>query len=109
MEKKKNGNWFFRVMMVLFIMFLCLYSMSINGYVESVNMKRTLLTEEQISKFENDVNDGKYVDMNDYSLKEDVDYSNKVSDFGEKLSELIGVVARKSIDMFNNLFAYLFE
>lgn len=109
MEKKKNSNWFFRVMLVLFIMFLCLYSMSINGYVESVNMKRTLLTEEQISKFERDVDKGEYVDMNDYVLPEEVDYSNKVSDFGEKLSELIGVAARKSIDMFNNLFAYLFE
>ena len=47
--------------------------------------------------------------MKDYTLVKDIDYSNKVSDFGEDLSELISLAARKSIDMFNNIFAYLFE
>lgn len=109
MEKKKNGTWFFRIMLVLFIIFLCLYSMSINGYVQSVNMKKTLMTEEQIDNFEKDVKNGEYIDMKDYIEKGEIDYSNKVSDFGEDLSELISVAARKSIDLFNNLFVYLFE
>lgn len=109
MDKKKNNNWFSRIMLTLFIMFLCLYSMSINGYVESINMKKTLYTEEQIKRFENDVNNGEYMDMKDYTLADEIDYSNKVSDFGEDLSELISLAARKSIDMFNNIFAYLFE
>lgn len=109
MEKKKNGNWFFRVMIVLFIMFLCLYSMSINGYVESVNMKNTLQTEEQIKDFENDVRKGQYLDMKEYMNKSDLDYSNKVSDFGVYVSDLISVAARKSIELLNNAFTYLFE
>ena len=109
MEKKKNNNWFSRIMIGFFIMFLRLYSMSINGYVENINMKKTLFTEEQIKNFENDVNNGEYIDMKDYTLVKDIDYSNKVSDFGEDLSELISLAARKSIDMFNNIFAYLFE
>ncbi len=109
MEKKKNGNWFFRVMIILFVMFLCLYSMSINGYVQSVNMKKTLMTEEQIKEFESDVSKGEYLDIKDYALSENKDYSNKVSDFGEKLSDLISLAAKKSIDMFNNVFSYLFE
>ena len=36
--------------------------MSINGYVENINMKKTLFTEEQIKNFENDVNNGEYID-----------------------------------------------
>ncbi len=109
MDKKKKNNWFSKIMIFLFIAFLCLYSISINGYVENVNKKKTLYTEEQIAKFENDVSNGEYLDLKDYTLVKDIDYSNKVSDFGEDLSEFISVAARKSISMFNNVFALLFE
>lgn len=108
-KKKKGGNWFYKIMIALFIMFLCLYSISMNGYIENVNMKKTLFTEEQISKFEHDVENGEYLDLRDYTLVKDVDYSNKVSDFGEDLSEFISLAARKSIALLNNAFALLFE
>ena len=109
MDKKKNNNWFLKILLVLFIIFLCLYSISANGYVESINKKKTLYTEEQIEKFESDVSNGEYLDLKDYTLVEDIDYSNKMSDFGEELSELISVVATKSIKILNNIFSYLFE
>ena len=109
MEKKKNTNWFFKILLILFIMFLCLYSISMNGYVENINKKKTLYTEEQIKKFETDVQNGEYLDLKDYTLVKDVDYTNKMSDFGEDLSKLIEKAALKSFEIFNNIFAYLFE
>lgn len=109
MDKKKKSNWFSKIMITLFIVFLCLYSISMNGYVENVNKKKTLFTEEQIAKFESDVNNGVYLDLRDYTLVNDIDYSNKVSDFGEDLSEWISLAARKSISMLNNVFSLLFE
>lgn len=109
MDKKKKGNWFFKILIVLFVMFLCLYSMSINGYTENINMKKTLYTEEQIKKFEKDVQNGEYLDLTDYTLAKDIDYSNKMSDFGESVSEFIAATASKSIKFFNNIFSYLFE
>lgn len=109
MEGKKKNNWFFKILLVLFIMFLCLYSMSINGYVDSINKKRTLYTEEQIKKFESDVDKGEYLDLKDYTLVDEIDYSNRMSDLGVSVSELISYTADKSIELFNQLFAYLFE
>lgn len=109
MEGKKKGNWFLKILLVLFIMFLCLYSMSINGYVDSINKKRTLYTEEQIKKFENDVSNGEYLDLKDYTLVDEIDYSNKMSDLGVEVSDLISYTANKSIDFFNKLFSYLFK
>ncbi len=109
MEKKKNGEWFFKILLVLFIMFLCLYSISMNGYVDRINKKKTLYTEEQIKKFESDVEQGADLDMQDYTLIKDVDYSNKMSDLGENISELISFTADKSIKFFNTFFSYLFE
>lgn len=109
MEGKKKNNWFFKVLLVLFIMFLCLYSMSINGYVDSINKKRTLYTEEQIKKFESDVDRGEYLDLKEYTLVDEIDYSNRMSDLGVSVSELISYTADKSIELFNRLFAYLFE
>ncbi|MCH5167692.1 MAG: hypothetical protein J1F35_07400 [Erysipelotrichales bacterium] len=108
MEKKKKGNWFLKTLLVLFIMFLCLYSISMNGYIENINKKKTLYTEEQIKKFETDVSNGEYLDLKDYTLVKDIDYSNKMSDFGEDLSEIIAVTASKSIDFLNNILSYLF-
>ena len=109
MENKKNKNWFFKILLVLFIMFLCLYSISMNGYVENINKKKTLYTEDQIKQFETDVKNGEYLDLKDYTLVNDIDYSNKMSDFGEDVSELIAITASKSIKFFNGIFAYLFE
>lgn len=109
MDGKKKNNWFIKVLIVLFIMFLCLYSISINGYIENINKKKTLYTEEQIDKFEEDVNNGEYLDLKDYTLATEIDYSNKMSNFGEEVSNLISLTANKSIEIFNNIFAYLFE
>lgn len=90
-------------------MFLCLYSMSLNGYVDNINKKKTLYTEEQKNKFEQDVDNGEYLDLKDYTLVDEIDYSNRMSDLGVELSELISYTAGKSIELFNQLFAYLFE
>lgn len=83
--------------------------MSVNGYVDSINKKKTLYTEEQIKKFENDVDNGEYLDLKDYTLVDEIDYSNKMSDLGVQVSELISYTADKSIELFNRLFSYLFE
>lgn len=109
MEKVKNSNWFLKTLLVLFIIFLCLYSISMNGYVDNINKKKTLYTEEQIKKFESDVSNGEYLDYKDYTLAKDIDYSNKMSDLGENISELISATANRSIKFFNTFFSYLFE
>lgn len=108
-NNKKKSNIFFRVLFVLFVLFLCVYSISSNGYIEKNNENKTLFTEEQIKKFENDVEEGKEIDINEYILPNDIDYSNSISDLGEKISNAIDFTANKSIDALNSFFAFLFN
>lgn len=110
MEKnKKRLDFFIKVMTILFVMFLCLYSISTNGYLRKINQNKTLYTEEMIKKFEQDVNEGNYVDIDDYLKDETIDYSNNISKLGEKVSTMISEGAVKLIEWLNSLFSYLFN
>lgn len=111
MEEKKNNkyNIFFRVVFAFFILFLCLYSISVNGFVETTNKNKTLYTEEQIRKFEDDVNNGRFVNINQYIEDSEVDYSNEVSRMGEDISLLIEEGSKRVIEMLEKFFSFLFE
>ncbi len=110
MEKRKKGyHWFFRILAILFILFMCLYTVSTNGYLQKINENKALFTEEQIKQFEQDVENGEYVDINDYILPNQVDYSNSYSHLGEDISEFIQYSANKTIALFQEVFSFLFE
>lgn len=109
MEKKKKGNLFNKILVFLFVMFLCLYSISMNGYHNRENEYKSFYTKEMIEKFEHDVESGKNVDINEYLAYEEKDFSNKVSELGEKISDGIDFASSKSLELFSNLFTYLFE
>lgn len=110
MENKKNkgAERFRKVLIFLSIVFICLYSISLNGY-NNKEYKKTLYTEEQIRRFESDVMNGKKIDINDYLNYDDIDYSNKYSKWGEKLSKVIDYVANKSIDALISFFSVFFK
>ncbi len=111
MENKNNKgiNRLFKIMVLLFIVFLCLYSISLNGYVENINKDKTLYTEEQIKQFENDVLNGEEIDINKYTLPEQVDYSNDVSNLGENISDLIDYASNKALGAIVSFIGVLFK
>lgn len=75
--------------LILFIIFISIYSASSSGYYEYSNNKKTVFTEKKIKEFEKDVKEGKNININNY-LNEDVkDYSNKVTNFGDNVSLFI--------------------
>ena len=94
---KKKKNWFIKIINILFIIYLVLFILSKNGFYEAKVKKDTILTNEQIKKFEKDVNDGKVIDINNYFSKSEVNYNNKFNETGEKLES-------KFIDMFSHGF-----
>lgn len=61
------------------IIFLCSYFIESSGYYEYSLQTRKNLTEEGIKQFEQDVLDGKEIDMNDYLTKSSIDYSNELT------------------------------
>ena len=86
---KKKGNWFLRLMFVLFVVFLGLYIASVSGYYETQVGNKVALTEEAIRDFENDVLEGKNVDIKTYLQEDNKDYSNTFTDMGDRFSESV--------------------
>ena len=68
-------NTFVKVLVLsLVVFFLVLVFAEKSGY-----LKTKVLTEEQIELFENDIAQGKSVDINDYVVDNNKDYTNEVS------------------------------
>lgn len=111
MEEKKQPKYyiFFRVLFAFFVLFLCLYSISINGYVQTSNQNKTLYTEEQIKKFEEDVKNGKEINIEAYLDNSKSDYSNSISNLGETISEFIEYGSNKTMELLEKFFRFLFQ
>lgn len=88
----------------LFLSFLVLYYAQANGYYQSVNNRKKVLTEDAIKRFEEDVRNGEKIDVNDYLIENKKNYSNKISRFGLYTSEVIGKYFKKGINgIFSNI------
>ena len=94
---KKKKNWFLRLLLILFIVFIGLYIASISGYYEATLGNKVALTDEAIKRFEQDVIEGKMVDVENYILEERVDYSNTFTDAADKITELTQKVLSEGI------------
>ena len=85
----KKKNWFLRLLFISFLIFLGLYIASISGYYEAQVSDKVALTNDAIKDFEQDVLEGKEVDINTYIKEENRDYSNKMTDLGDKFTESV--------------------
>lgn len=104
MKKNKKNKIFKFIFMIFFMSFLVIYFSELTGYYEYQNYKKTTLTEEQIKKFEQDVKNGKEVDINKYLEKEEKKYNNKLSSFSNKFSTTISDIVQSGVD---NTFKFL--
>ena len=85
MKTKKPSRHFFRTLTILGIIFFGLYIAIQSGYYNARLGDRVRLTEEQIRQFEQDVRDGKEIDINNYITDEINDYSNRMTKAGVNL------------------------
>ena len=90
--KKKKKNIVLIITIILFGVYMALYYMAETGYYEYKNYNKMILTEEAMKKFENDLNEGKDVTLENYITTTKKDYSNKISD--------LGLSAGKSLEKF---------
>lgn len=97
MKKNKKNKLFKFIFMMFFLSFLVIYFSEITGYYEYQNYKKTALTEEQIRKFEEDVANGKEVDLENYMVLENNDYDTKFSKFTSKLSDGISSLVETGV------------
>ena len=94
--EKKLTSIFKLILLILLFFFIIVYVSNMNGYYSYSNYKKSLLTEESIKKFEKDVSLGVPIDIDNY-IKEDVDYSNKISRMSLYISNKIGHFIRGGI------------
>ena len=86
----------------IFIIFLIMVFSSSGGYYEYELNKKSTLTQEAIKAFEQDVREGKEIDINDYLVNESKDYSNSFSKVGLNLSNKIGKLFSEGVKFIFN-------
>lgn len=70
----------------LLVAFIVTYAIGESGYYEYQLSNKKDLTEEQIKQFEDDVKEGKDVDITDYLKDDKIDYTNSLSRTTYKVS-----------------------
>lgn len=92
----------------LFGIFIVLYITQATGYYEYKTNKKSTLTEESIKKFENDLKNGKQINIEDYKVKE-MDNSNKISNVTLKVSKILEKSLNKIIKVIFKSIANVLE
>ena len=70
-------------MMLLIVLFLGLYISGMSGYYKYTETKKNVLTENAMERFEQDIKEGKEIDVSNY-LEETKNYNNIFSSLIEK-------------------------
>ena len=107
MDKKAN-KFILKFLLFSFIFFLIIYFANETGYYEYKVYTKTKLTEESIQEFEQDIKNNKDTSQKDYIIKEEVNYSNKLTKTGSKvgafIETMINEAIKKSLEILSDLF-----
>lgn len=98
MKKDKKNKIYKFIFYLFFISFLVIYFSELTGYYEYQNHQKKALTEEQIRKFEEDVKNGKEVDINEYLDVDTRKYNNTLSKLASKLSDGISDIVNSGVE-----------
>lgn len=104
MKKDKKRKIYKFIFLMFFLSFIVVYFSELTGYYEYQNHKKMTLTEEQIKQFENDVSNGKEVDINEYLVLDNKNYNNSLSKLTSKLSDGISSLVQSGVE---NAFKFL--
>ncbi|MBQ3021151.1 MAG: hypothetical protein IJD92_02865 [Bacilli bacterium] len=106
-KKKKKNNLILKILLVLFIIYFCLYLMNNLGYY-NINSKNVVLTNEKIKEFEDDIKNGENIDIKNY-INDNINYKNTYSNLGYNLSLGIDNIFNKGIKKVSKIFKKLFK
>ena len=92
------------ILIAILLIFLASYIISESGYYEYTMQQKTIITNEKIKEFEEDVKNNENIDLKEYLKKEEIDYSNKFTNLIYNISDNSNKLARKAIKyLFNKL------
>ena len=102
--KKILTKIFKKIFIVLLIGFTAIYISEATGYYEFEQHNKKVMTEEKIKEFEQDVKNGKNIDLNNYVVNDTKNYESKLSKLGDNMSDKIEDVV---VGGLNATFKYL--
>ena len=104
----KNKNLEFIIIIIIVIYIACYYVAS-SGYYEYHLQEKTILTNEKIKEFESDIKNNQNIDIKDYLTYEEVDYTNKLTNFMYNISDKGHKLTRKCLKALFKKLSYLVE
>ena len=106
MIKNKKINY---IIIIILLIFISCYYVSNSGYYEYHLQERTVLTNEKIKEFEEDVKNNKEIDMKKYIDHYEEDYTNKITNIVYEVSNDGTEITRKIIKKIFKKLSYLVE
>ena len=101
MKKVKLRTKIFRMsFIILFAIFITVFVSNKYGYYEYKKHEQVTLTQEQIKQFEQDIKDGKKVDLENYLDYTNKNYQTNFSQMGLNLSNPIADTIKSGVDSF---------
>ena len=85
------------ILLLIVIAFVSTYLVASSGYYEYQMQQKTILTSEQIKEFEEDIKNNNFIDVKDYYKKDDIDYTNKLTNLVYSISEGSSNLTRKVV------------
>ena len=85
------------VMIIILIVFISSYMIASTGYYEYTMRERTIITNEKIKEFEENIKNKENIDIKDYYNNKELDYSNKITTLVYNVSDNSNKLARKVI------------
>lgn len=104
----KNKYLEFIIILIIIIYTACYY-VACSGYYEYHVQEKTILTNQKIKEFEEDIKNNKEVDIKDYLVNEEVDYTNRFTRLMYGISDNGNKLARKIIKGLFKKLSYLVE
>lgn len=112
MDKIKKTDILYYIVKNAFICFLVIflgiYISTSNGTTNYKAYQKSELTKDAIKRFEQDVKEGKNINLENYIEINDNIPSNKVSRIGTYLSDKITILAKNSIKLIGKIFETIF-
>ncbi len=106
-SSKERMHPFFKLLIILFIIFIGFYIALESGYYPSKIRKDTILTNKELRNFEKDANSGVAIKDEGY-INKSIDYSNFVTKAGNSLTYTFGKVLIEGSKGVKDIFKYLF-
>lgn len=95
MNKKKL---FLNIFFILFICYIICFVIGESGYYEYKLQRKTVMTNESMQKFEEDVKEGKDVSIEDYVVSSEKDYTTTLTRTTNKVSTSVNKMMKRGIE-----------